>query len=238
MGRDAPQYTYMHECMYMRHNSPIDSYVFSLAMARKTKAEAEETRQQILDAAEQVFGCQGVARTSLQEIAQAAGLTRGAVYWHFENKAALFQAMMDRVIMPCEGAITELEMAPEQNTLALLSDLALSPLHELASKPQVQRVFTIAMHLTEYTGELASQLDQHRQGIQRYIGQLETLLARAQAKQQLAAHIQARAAALGLFSLVDGLMYHWTLAPDSFDLMDVGGRTISTFISGLACSTA
>jgi len=202
-------------------------------MVRKTKAEAEETRQQILDAAEQVFLRQGVARTSLQEIAQVAGLTRGAVYWHFENKAALFQAMMDRVIMPCEGAIAELEAAPEQDTLNVLSRLARAPLQDLASTPQVQRVFTIAMHFTEYTGELEAQLEQHRQGIQRYISQMEALLNRAQAKGMLAAHIQARAAALGLFSLVDGLMYHWTLAPTSFDLIDVGQRTIDTFVSGL-----
>ena len=48
-------------------------------MARRTKAEAEQTREQILDAAEAVFLDRGVARASLAEIAQAAGVTRGAV---------------------------------------------------------------------------------------------------------------------------------------------------------------
>jgi TetR/AcrR family acrAB operon transcriptional repressor len=54
-------------------------------MARKTKEEAQETRNAILDAAELVFQEHGVSHTSLAEIAAAAGVTRGAVYWHFAN---------------------------------------------------------------------------------------------------------------------------------------------------------
>lgn len=64
-------------------------------MVRKTKEEAGCTRQAILDAARQVFRQYGVARTTLENIAQAAGLTRGAVYWHFTSKAEVFLAMKD-----------------------------------------------------------------------------------------------------------------------------------------------
>ena len=52
-------------------------------MARRTKQDAQATREALLDAAEHVFEQRGVARTSLNHIAEAAGLTRGAVYWHF-----------------------------------------------------------------------------------------------------------------------------------------------------------
>ncbi|TXD80322.1 TetR family transcriptional regulator [Mitsuaria sp. TWR114] len=71
-------------------------------MARRTKQEAQETRARLLDAAEQLFHERGVSRTSLQDIAQAAGVTRGAVYWHFEDKVQLFNAMMERATMPLE----------------------------------------------------------------------------------------------------------------------------------------
>ena len=57
-------------------------------MARRTKEEALATRHALLDAAERVFGRRGVARTSLVEIAEEAGVTRGAVYWHFKDKAS------------------------------------------------------------------------------------------------------------------------------------------------------
>ncbi len=72
-------------------------------MVRRTKQAAEETRSLILDAAEQVFRDKGVTRTSLTDIASQAGVTRGAIYWHFANKAELFTAMCDRATLPLEA---------------------------------------------------------------------------------------------------------------------------------------
>ena len=63
---------------------------------RKTKLEAEKTRQHLLDAALEVFWRKGVTSASLQEIAEEAGVTRGALYWHFANKEALFEALFVR----------------------------------------------------------------------------------------------------------------------------------------------
>ena len=71
-------------------------------MARRTKQEAMATRDSLLDAAEQLFQRQGVSRTTLAQIAAAAGVTRGAVYWHFKDKADLFEAMLARVRLPIE----------------------------------------------------------------------------------------------------------------------------------------
>mgnify|MGYP000926718169 CR=1 FL=1 len=55
-------------------------------MVKKSKADAELTRQHLLDAAELLFLERGVSRTSLQHIATAAGATRGAIYWHFKDR--------------------------------------------------------------------------------------------------------------------------------------------------------
>mgnify|MGYP003586339224 FL=1 len=62
-------------------------------MARKTKEEALTTRAHIIDAARRVFHAEGVNRSTLDKVAQAAGVTRGAVYWHFANKTELFLAV-------------------------------------------------------------------------------------------------------------------------------------------------
>ena len=66
-------------------------------MVRKTKEEAQETRNAILDAAERVFQERGVSHTSLAEIATAAGVTRGAIYWHFANKSDVFDALFEQI---------------------------------------------------------------------------------------------------------------------------------------------
>lgn len=64
-------------------------------MARKTKEEAQATRESVLIAALDLFGEQGYSRTTFADIAKRIGMTRGAVYWHFDNKPALLAAMVD-----------------------------------------------------------------------------------------------------------------------------------------------
>src|SRR5690242_16957611 len=53
---------------------------------RRTKEAAEETRQRLLEAALKVFSQKGYAAATLEEIAQEAQVTRGAIYWHFGSK--------------------------------------------------------------------------------------------------------------------------------------------------------
>ncbi|MGL4893183.1 MAG: TetR family transcriptional regulator, partial [Aeromonas veronii] len=53
-------------------------------MARRTKEEAQQTRCHIMSTALDLFCSQGLAKTSLTDIARAADLTRGAIYWHFK----------------------------------------------------------------------------------------------------------------------------------------------------------
>lgn len=202
-------------------------------MVRKTKAEAQETRHQILDAAERVFLRQGVARTSLQHVASEAGLTRGAIYWHFKDKAALFEAMMDRVVLPCEAALASAMSAPPQAALTGLMNSAMLPLRELACHEQVARVFRIAMHFTEYTEELAPVQLRHQASVAEFIGQLEILLLRARQVGQLPDRIAPQATAIALFALVDGLMRQWTLTPGSFDLVQVGEQALGALLAGL-----
>ena len=69
-------------------------------MVRRTKEDAQETRNRILDTAVEVFSRQGVAQTSLNAIAKEAGVTRGAIYWHFANKVSMFDAMIERLVCP------------------------------------------------------------------------------------------------------------------------------------------
>ena len=63
-------------------------------MARKTKKEAQKTRQQILDAALKLCSEKGYSKTTFVDIANEIGLTKGAVYWHFKTKPELLAAMI------------------------------------------------------------------------------------------------------------------------------------------------
>ena len=72
---------------------------------RKTKTEALKTKEHLMLAALETFYQKGIARTSLNEIAQAAGVTRGALYWHFKNKEDLFDAFFQRICDDIENCM-------------------------------------------------------------------------------------------------------------------------------------
>ena len=74
---------------------------------RRTKTEALKTKEYLMLAALDTFYKKGIARTSLNEIAQAAGVTRGALYWHFKNKEDLFDALFQRICDDIESCIKE-----------------------------------------------------------------------------------------------------------------------------------
>src|ERR1700760_3364115 len=114
-------------------------------MARRTKDEAEQTRDAILDAAEKVFYKRGVARTSLDEIARAARVTRGAVYWHFKDKMELSEAMVERVFLPNEDMLEQLAARTSDTPLQDLEQACRHSLKLMATDKRRQRVFSILM---------------------------------------------------------------------------------------------
>lgn len=83
-------------------------------MARKTKEEARETRAAIQKAALALFATRGISETTLSDVARTAGVTRGAIYWHFENKEALLRSLRDETCLPYEQIALAGENAQEE----------------------------------------------------------------------------------------------------------------------------
>lgn len=200
-------------------------------MVRRTKQEAEATRSHILDTAEQVFERRGVSGTSLHEIAKAAGVTRGAIYWHFENKADLFNAMMERVTLPLEEAS---DFKGPRITAADLRDALVDVLRKVATEPQLRRVFDIATHKVEYVDEMNAVRERHLAMRNECVADMERVLRRAARAGALPKGLSARSAAIGLLALFDGLLQNWMLDRDGFDLVRVGGPVFDAYLAGLA----
>ncbi|WP_294563785.1 TetR family transcriptional regulator [Succinatimonas hippei] len=66
-------------------------------MPKRTHEEALQTKKQIMDAAVTLFSSKGYEKTSLSDVARAAGVTRGAIYWHFENKGELLIELLQAI---------------------------------------------------------------------------------------------------------------------------------------------
>ena len=203
-------------------------------MARRTKQDALVTRDLILDAAERVFQRRGVSRTSLQEIADEASLTRGAIYWHFQNKADVFDAMMQGVTLPMVARHNNQTRAEFDDPLQHLRQSVAAAFHQTVHDLRVRRVFEIASHMVEYGDELQAVRDSHIFERSERVNDLERVLLQARARGLLPSGLPTRVAAVGLHALLDGLMSNWLLEPKAFDLEDVGARTLDAYLRGLA----
>ncbi len=207
-------------------------------MARKTKEEAQETRNRILDAAEAVFHERGVAHASLDQVAQAAGVTRGAIYWHFKDKADLFEAMMDRVTLPLEDVLASAGEGKAADPLALLKLCTTDVLLRTARDKHLQRVFDIAYHKCEYVGDAAGVRDRHIASQQQCLRQIEKGFKACVAAGALPKSVHPREAAMGALSLVSGLIANWVLSPKGFALEKHAQSLVDTYFRGLAASPA
>ena len=174
-------------------------------MARRTKDEAEQTRNAILDAAEKVFYACGVARTSLQEVAKAANVTRGAVYWHFKNKLEILDAMVERVLLPQEDILEKLASSATDTPLEDLNRACQDGLALIMSDPQRLRVFTIVTQRCEYTEEMTPILTRRRACKARMLDRFTRLFKRAQRLKILAPNWPPTLAAMTLQGLMTGL---------------------------------
>ena len=209
-------------------------------MVRRTKADAEVTRHRLLDAAETLFQAQGVSSTSLQQIAAAAGATRGAIYWHFKDKADLFNAMMDRATLPMECGFPDLETPAEalEAPLEALRSGMRYVLHLIATDERIRRVFEVATHQVEYNAEMAGARERHLRIRNQYLELSAQKIAVAAERAGIRLPVPLRSASLGLHIVMDGLLQSWLLDPAAFDLELVGQHTMDTYFRGLGFDLA
>ena len=206
-------------------------------MVRKTKEEAQETRNAILDAAERVFQERGVSHTSLAEIATAAGVTRGAIYWHFANKSDLFDAMFERVVAPLEERFEamhdELRKNPQANPVDSMRNMALDFIDRVASDPRCFRLVEISWHKCEYVGEMATIRDNHLECGNRHLEMAVESFRLAQERGFLPAALDPRIAAMGMVTLLDGFIVNFTLEKGTFPLVGYAPAILDAYLAGL-----
>ena len=202
-------------------------------MARRTKEEAQATRERLLDAAETIFRDRGVTRTSLAEVATAAGMTRGAVYWHFKDKADLFRAMCNRATLPLDTMFERAGETVASDPLGTLRALSIGALQSLATDSRAQNVFEIVFHKSELVDDLAGIATTQARERGTCLAQIEEIVRQAAAAGQLPADVDPHLATQGLHALMVGIMHEWVLDPAAYDLHLAAPAFIDMFLAGL-----
>lgn len=202
-------------------------------MARRTKAEAETTRAAILDAAEVLFYQHGVSRTTLEKIALAANVTRGAIYWHFQNKADLFNAMLERVRLPFQHMLDAMDNNTTEEPFEQIRQLYVGGLQLIAGSEQHHRVLTIVFHRCEYIDELNPAVNQQDQLDEQAVAVLQRAFERAKQAGSLREGVSPRLAAMSMHMYIGGIISHFLLKPQQCDLRQHAPALIDTMLQGL-----
>lgn len=202
-------------------------------MARRTKEEAQQTRLDIIDAAEQAFFERGMTRTTMADIAARAGVTRGAVYWHFSDKAAVVRALLDGLREPVQALAEACESEHERDPLGRLRQLLIALFNRITRHARARRVIEILMHKCELTDEMTDVRQQRCQKIVDCHVRVSKALQNAVNRGQLPADLDVPRAAVLLHAQIDGILNHWLLVPDAFDLPDGTERLVDNLLDNL-----
>ncbi|VXC80494.1 TetR family transcriptional regulator [Pseudomonas sp. 8Z] len=200
---------------------------------RRTKEDAEKTRVALLEAAEHLFLERGVAHTSLDQIARQAGVTRGAVYWHFQNKAHLFHEMLTQVRLPLEPLAEQLAAVDGMASLQLLRDLCVEAVANLVLDEKRRRILTVLLRRCEFTEELRDAEERHEAFINQFIALCEQQFAQPSVQEQLRPGISPRLASRALHALLVGLFSDWLRDPALFDAQTDTPAIVDSCLRGL-----
>ncbi|PHK95572.1 TetR family transcriptional regulator [Pseudoroseomonas rhizosphaerae] len=202
-------------------------------MARRTKQEADETREALLDAAEQVFLDRGVARASLDEVARVAGCTRGAVHWHFRDKLGLFLALDERLVL-LQDEVKDRLCIEEDGSLQSMACAITAAMKDFEENPRRRRLLTIMLQRCEYVAEMAPALQRRRQADTEIRETLRRRFQEVAERGDLSPAWPPERAALFLYALISGLLHEWLRGEADFTLSGEVSDAIRSFLDCVA----
>lgn len=186
-------------------------------MAKRTKAEALKTRQELIETAIVQFAQHGVSKTTLNDIADAANVTRGAIYWHFENKTQLLNEMWLQQPSLRELIQERLIEGLDSNPLQYLREKIIVGLLYIAEIPRQQALLQILYHKCEFNDEiLAEAVIREKMGFNLRI--LREVLQACQKQGYMANHLDLDVVTIVIDGAFSGIVKNWLMNTASFDL--------------------
>ncbi len=197
---------------------------------RRTKEEAETTRQKIIETGLVLFSEQGVTATSLVELANRAEVSRGAVYWHFKNKWEIFDALFSRYSGRIDELVGASHQESESDPLGRLKELIEYILVGVASREDFRNIFKIFLResFLRQRRETPKRIREFHAKIQQ---DKVITLENAKRKGQLPADFNAAAGARMIHLVVEGIAQDWLQDPQAYDLSQEASRQAEVIIA-------
>jgi TetR/AcrR family acrAB operon transcriptional repressor len=199
---------------------------------RRTKEQADATRAELRDAALEVFAERGYAAARLGEIAERAGVTTGALYHHYADKAELYGAVVGELWWEIGGPIFAL-LEGDDPPFARLERFLITYTRAIDANPRFRALLTVNVLKTEALPELGPGLEEKERAMTGWLEQLRGVLSEARARGELAEGLRPVDAARALLCFVNGITTTVTVSSSALDPSRHAPRLARAILVGL-----
>lgn len=199
---------------------------------RRTKADAAITRESLLKAALVVFSRQGYSATTLADVAKEAGVTRGAIYWHFGSKADLYSALLAQYAA-VSSQVVQAAAAEGGELPVVLQRVFTRLLQAVATNPELRAVMEISLFKTERSPELAAIQAQQRSNAGALLESITEVMRQGMARGALRGDVDPAELARAFLAANNGAIYLWLSDPQAFSLVASAPALAEIFMAGI-----
>jgi AcrR family transcriptional regulator len=199
---------------------------------RRTKEEAAITRATLLKTALSVFSAKGYAAATLDDVAKASKVTRGAIYWHFKSKSDLFNMLVQE--FSARGAAVVQQAVAEGGTLIeILRRVFVRQCALIEEDKEARAVMELALFKTGLEPELQPGRKQQLEAGSTLVAGLTEVMQQGIAQGVLRKDIDPADMARAFLAFENGAIQMWLTSPKSFSLKARAESFADILISGL-----
>ncbi len=198
---------------------------------QKKIQDATGTKNDILQSAIEVFVEHGYVRSTLEQIAAKANVTRGAVYWHFKNKHDIFEALHEALHQPLTSSILEDMQKNCDDSLCQLEKLCVKLLVDLDNDETRKKILKIFLCKCDYSCGMEDILENQRKRKLKNIDLFSQYFDRAKKNKHLPNTLYPKITAISLVCYMSGIVTEYLRNPQLFNLKKQAPHLIKQFFA-------
>ncbi len=199
---------------------------------RRTKEEAAATRDLLLKSALSVFSQKGYTAATLEDVAKSAGVTRGAIYWHFGSKAELYVELM-QAYSSRGNQIVQAAAAEGGGLVEILRRVFIRLLEAVETDPALRAAMEISLFKTERSEELFAAQQQSLESSRALVASLAETLRLGAAAGDLRQDVNPEDLARAFLAFQNGIIYLWLQDPAAFSLKSSAPSLAEIYLQGI-----
>ena len=209
-------------------------------MPRATATEAARTRDEIMSTALRVFARKGYAATRLVDVAEEMGVTRGAIYGHFNSKKDLFLEVVQQSQDPIYALLREMQESvfEDLSPLRAIRRMMLGWCRLLREDPAHRAGFELVLTKTTFIDELEELYEREKKLTRDVIRGVARMVEHGQALGEFPEGLAARDAGLTVYLHLMGVTQAWLFNPKLFSLARRAEALADATLAGLGARPA